>query len=260
MQRALSSISLWVARWSPLPVSESGGAPGRSSRQVRKVGMTKKAKEAKVLVVEDHPIVRHGLMHLIEGQEDLTVCGEAESAPDALKAIGKSKPDVVIVDISLKGANGVKLIKDIKAQSPNLPVLVLSMYEESLYAERTLRAGAKGYVMKQEATETLLTAIRRVLGGDIWVSEDIASRMLRKFVDRGNPGLVGPVDSLSDRELEVFEFVGRGLGTRQIAAKLDLSVRTVESYRAHIKQKLSLKNAAELVQHAVHWVQSEGAG
>jgi len=217
-------------------------------------------KKAKVLLVEDHPIVRHGLVQLIDAQGDLSVCGEAESAPDALEAIGKSKPDVVIVDISVKGANGIKLIKDIKARCPDLPVLVLSMHEESLYAERALRAGAKGYVMKQEATETLLTAIRRVLGDDIWVSDEIAARMLRKFVDRGNPVLLGPMDSLSDRELEVFEFIGRGLGTRQIAAKLELSVKTVESYRAHIKQKLSLKNAMELVQHAIHWVQTEGSG
>ena len=218
------------------------------------------ARKAKVLVVEDYPIVRRGLVSLIAGQEDLTLCGEADSAEHALETIGESKPDVVIVEIPVKGANAIQLIKDIKTRCPESHVLVLSRHDESLYAERTLRAGAEGYVMKQEATETLLAAIRQVLRGDIWVSEDVAKRMLQKFVDRRSPGLVSPVDALSDRELAVFEFIGRGLGTRQIAAKLDLSVKTVETYRAHIKRKLGLKNATELVQHAVHWVQSEDAG
>jgi len=217
-------------------------------------------KMTKALLVEDHPIVRNGLARLIEEQSDLTVCGEAESAAEALKAVDQLHPDVVIVDISLGDSSGLELIKDIKARYDHLPVLVLSMHDESLYAERALRAGAKGYIMKEEATETVVTALRRVLNGDIWVSDEIAARMLRGFVGGGTPQPVAPMERLSDRELEVFEFIGHGLGTREIAAKLHLSVRTVESYRAHIKQKLNLKDARELLRHAVLWVEGAPPG
>ncbi len=214
-------------------------------------------KQAKVLVVEDHPIVRDGLSRLLSGHEDLTVCGEVEGVKGALKAVGSLSPDVVIVDLSLRDGSGLELIKDIKARCDRLPILVLSMHDESLYAERALRAGAKGYVMKQEATETLLTAIRRVLRGDIWVSDEIAARMLRKFTSGAPPTPLSPLERLSDRELEVLELIGWGLATCQIAEKLHLSVKTIEYYRANIKQKLNLKNARELFRHAVQWV--EGA-
>jgi DNA-binding NarL/FixJ family response regulator len=218
-------------------------------------GKSRAPKKAKVFVVADHPIVRHGLVHLIDMQEDLRACGEAESAADALPAIGKLNPDAVIADISLKGAIGIQLVKDIRAHRPELLVLVISMHDESLYAERALRAGAKGYIMREEGTETVLAAIRGVLAGRIWVSNAIAGRLLRRLANGGKAGLRGPIESLSDRELQVFELTGRGLPTRQVAAELKLGVKTVESHRAHIKRKLGLKNAAELVQHAVQWVE-----
>ncbi len=218
------------------------------------------SEKAKVLLVEDHPIVRDGLLQLLGGEDDLTVCGQVENASQALKEMAEAEPDLVIVDISLRDSSGLELIKDIKARFRKVPVLVLSMHDESLYAERALAAGAKGYVMKEEATETLLAAIRRILAGDIWVSDDVAARMLHAFVGDRTAEPVAPVERLSDRELQVFELIGHGLGTRQVAAKLHLSIRTIETYRANIKQKLHLKSATELVRHAVHWVESEDVG
>jgi len=223
-----------------------------------------KKKRNKVLIVDDHPIVRHGIAELLNHEADLTVCGEAEDAHQALEAIAEIailKPDIAIVDITLKeGLGGIELIKDIKARYPKLPVLVLSMHDESLYAERCLRAGAKGYIMKQEATEKVVEAIRQVLGGEIYLSDKMAQKILHKFIG-GQPEVGGsPIESLSDRELEVFQLIGRGLGTRRIAEELYLSVKTIETYREHIKEKLKLKNAPELAQHAIQWVQSENAG
>jgi len=213
------------------------------------------------LVVDDHPIVREGIAKLVNQETDLTICGEAEDAPQALKALAELKPDIAIVDITLKeGLGGIGLIKDIKARHPKLPVLVLSMHDESLYAERTLRAGAKGYIMKQEAPEKVVEAIRRVLGGEIYLSEEMGQKIIHKLVE-GKPEAGGsPIESLSDRQLEVFQLMGRGFGTRQIADNLYLSVKTIETYREHIKEKLKLKNATELVQHAIRWAQSENTG
>ncbi len=213
-------------------------------------------KEVRVFLVEDHPIVRDGLVQLLSREEDLTICGEAENAFEALEAMSTAKPDLLIVDISLRASSGLELIKDVKARFPEVLVLVLSMHDESLYAERALAAGAKGYVMKEEATETLLAAIRRVLGGGVWVSERMAGRLLHKVADTGTPTALGPLERLTDRELQVFEMIGRGMITRQIAADLDLSVKTVESYRANIKQKLGLKGSVELVRHAIQWVEN----
>jgi DNA-binding NarL/FixJ family response regulator len=213
--------------------------------------------KAKVIIVDDHPIVRQGLAELINHEQDLTVCGYAEDAHEALGIIKKTGPDMVIVDISLKETSGMELIKDIKAQYPNLPVLALSMHDESLYAERALRAGAKGYVMKAEATENVVTAIRKVLSGQIYVSDRMAAKMVRKLVGGGPQASASAIERLSDRELEVFCLIGQGIGTRQIAERLHLSVKTIETYRAHIKEKLDLADSSELLQYAIQWVSSQ---
>ena len=214
---------------------------------------------SKIFIVDDHPIIRQGLGQLIENEKDLNVCGQAEDAYGALKAIGKLKPDLVIVDISLKHSNGLELIKNLKQDNPSTGVLVLSMHNESLYAERGLRAGANGYIMKEEAPEKIISAIRRILGGKIYVSENVATRMLSKLVNGKAEALSAPSESLTDRELEVFGLIGQGRGTRQIAKELHLSMKTIESYRAHIKDKLNLANATELVQYAIQWVHSESS-
>jgi DNA-binding NarL/FixJ family response regulator len=211
------------------------------------------ARKTTVFVVDDHPIVRQGLTLLINRESDLAVCGEAEEMHSALRSIQAVKPDILIVDISLNGPDGLELLKNIRITSPRLPVLILSMHDESIYAERALRAGANGYIMKQEATEKVLVALRRILSGEIYVSDRIANSMLRHYVRGVNASEHSSVSDLTDRELEVFRLIGEGQGTRQIAEALHLSVKTVESYQAHIKEKLSLRSARELVQHAVQW-------
>lgn len=212
--------------------------------------------KAKIIIVDDHPIVRRGLIELINHENDLVVCGQAEDALQAMKAIKTLKPHIVIVDISLKETNGVELIKDIKVQYPSLLVLALSMHDEFLYAERCLRAGAKGYIMKQQATEKVVTAIRKVLNGQVYLSDKMAAKMMSKLVG-GKPEIgASPIDHLSDRELEVFLLLGQGHGTRQIAGKLHLSIKTIETYRAHIKEKLNLASAAELLRYAIQWAGS----
>ena len=216
-------------------------------------------RKTRVFVVDDHPIVRQGLAQMINQEADLRVCGESEDAPSALQAIGDVKPDVIIVDVSLHGPDGLDLLKSLRARGEPAPVVILSMHDESLYAERALRAGARAYLMKQEATEKVLVAIRRVLAGEIYVSERMASRLLRQFVTSTASSAAAPVDLLSDRELEVFGMIGRGRSTRQIADALHLSPKTVDSYRAHIKEKLGLANATELVRHAVQWVEEESS-
>ena len=209
----------------------------------------------KVLIVDDHPIVREGLAQMIRREPDLAVCGQAEDAQTALQMIQALKPDIIIVDISLHGPDGLDLLKSVRAKDPGLPVLVLSMHDESIYAERSLRAGANGYIMKQEATENVLVALRRILNHEVYVSPEVANKMLQRFVSaRTAHGKHSALDELSDRELEVLRLMGEGLGTRQIADALHLSVKTVESYQAHLKDKLALKNSRELVQYAVQWV------
>jgi DNA-binding NarL/FixJ family response regulator len=205
---------------------------------------------SRIFIVDDHPVVRQGLALLINREADLAVCGDAEEANSALQKIESLRPHLVVVDISLNGPDGLDLLKNIRLRDPTLPVLILSMLDELLYAERALRAGASGYIMKQEATEQVLVAIRRILGGEIYVSDRIANKMLHRFVG-GSPALArSPVAELTDRELEVFRLIGEGHGTRQIAEELRISVKTVESYQAHIKEKLALKNGRELVQRA----------
>src|ERR1700676_583833 len=204
----------------------------------------------RILVVDDHPIVRQGLTLLINREPDLVVCGEAEESMGAMHVLASARPDVLIVDISLNGPDGLDLLKNIRTTHPNLPVLILSMHDESIYAERALRAGANGYIMKQEATDKVLVAVRRILNGEIYVSDRIASKMLKHYITgSGLPN--SSIADLSDRELEVFRLIGEGHGTRQIAEELHISVKTVESYQAHIKEKLSLKNSRELVQRAI---------
>ena len=211
----------------------------------------------KVLIVEDHPIMRSGLAQLIGQESDLAICGEAEDVHGALKAIEKSKPDIAVVDISLKDSNGIELIKNIKIRWPELAVLVLSMHDESFYAERALRAGARGYVAKAEVSTKVIAGIRQVLSGKVYVSEKITSKMLSNLVGGTKDLDTFPIDRLSDREFEVFELIGQGSQTRQIAGKLHLSVKTVDAHRDHIKHKLNLNSATELLKYAVQWVQLE---
>jgi DNA-binding NarL/FixJ family response regulator len=210
-----------------------------------------------VLIVDDHPVVRQGLAQLINQEKDLEVRGHAEDAFQAMQVIKDIQPDMVIVDLSLKDTSGMDLIKDMKIRYPNLPILILSMHDESLYAERALRAGAKGYIMKHEATERVITAIRRVLAGQIYVSDTMAAKMVSKLATGAAPQSASPIECLSDRELEVFRLIGEGHKTRDVADKLHLSVKTIETYRAHIKEKLGFKDGNELFRFAVEWVNSE---
>jgi DNA-binding NarL/FixJ family response regulator len=215
-----------------------------------------KQRKSKVFLVDDHPLVREHLTALIEAQADLAVCGDAADAPTALSLIARQAPDLVILDISLKQSNGLELIKNLKELWPKLPVLVLSMHDEMLYAERALRAGALGYITKEEATVNVLSAVRKVLGGQVYLSERMAERMMKKMVRGTREETGSPLEVLTDRELEVFQMLGRGAGTRQIAEELRLGIKTVESYRARIKEKLQLADGNQLLQHAIHWVQS----
>jgi DNA-binding NarL/FixJ family response regulator len=218
------------------------------------------SRKSKVFLVDDHPIVRQGLALLINREPDMVICGEADSAPAALQSIPAASPDVVVVDISLDGPDGLDLLKAIRLKDPVLPVLILSMHDESSYAERSLRAGANGYIMKQEATEKVLIAIRRILQGKVYLSERLTNCMLEKYVYGTTSSKNDPLSKLSDRELEVFRLIGAGHGTRQIADELHVSIKTVESYQAHIKEKLGLRNARELLQHAIERTVNVGGG
>jgi DNA-binding NarL/FixJ family response regulator len=209
----------------------------------------------RVLIVDDHPVVRQGLAQLVNQESDLMVCGIAGNALQALELVTSSQPDVVIVDLALEGHSGLELVKDLRARFPKLPVLVLSMHEESLYAERALRAGARGYIMKEEPTDRVMQALRRLLTGDIYLSDRMAGRLLQKMVSGRGDAQGSLVEQLTDRELEVFQLIGRGLGTRDIAEQLHLSVKTIETHRENIKRKLSLDSAVELHQHAFMWAQ-----
>jgi DNA-binding NarL/FixJ family response regulator len=215
-----------------------------------------KSRKYKIFIVDDHPLMREGLTRLLNSQLDLMVCGEAPTTHQALKSIPILKPDIVILDLTLAGSDGLDLIKDMKLRSLKSLVLVLSMHDESLYAERALRAGAKGYIMKQEASKEVLKAIHRILDGEIYLSEKMSDKMLHKLSSGKTNEKTVPEGALSDRELQVFQSIGQGRGTRQIAEELNISAKTVESYRAHIKIKMNLKNAHELTQHAVHWVET----
>lgn len=221
----------------------------------RKQANTVKQKN-RIFIVDDHPIVRKGLGQLINQEEDLVICGEADNAEAALELLKKVKPDLAIVDISLRGIDGIELTKLIRARFENIPVLVVSMHDESLFAERALKVGARGYIMKQEAIEKMMEAIRKVLRGELYVSERVSANIVKRFVDGKADGMSSPEELLSDRELEVFQLIGQGFATRQIADQLHVSIKTVEAYRANIKEKLNLKNATELIKHALHWIEN----
>jgi DNA-binding NarL/FixJ family response regulator len=213
---------------------------------------------AKILIVDDHPIVRHGLAQLIDDEKSLSVCGSATSVAEALAAIESLGPDLVIVDLSLGDESGLELVKTARSLHPDLPLLVLSMHDEAYYADRVLRAGALGYIMKQEAPKQMVAAIHQVLEGKVYLSEAMAASMLTRMVGRKIVKGGTPVDQLTDRELQVLQLIGRGLGTRQIAEKLHLSVKTVENHREHIKAKLKLRSSSELVRYAVRWELDNG--
>jgi DNA-binding NarL/FixJ family response regulator len=213
--------------------------------------------QKRILIVDDHPVFRHGIIALLSAEPDFFVCGEADSAPAALDAMRRLQPDVAMLDISLQGTNGIELVKLMRAEQPRLPILMLSMHDESLYALRALRAGARGYVMKNEALDNVLVAMRKVLAGDIYVSPRFSERLVFKAIQSLDGGMGSPVDRLSDRELEVLQLLGKGFGTREIANELHLSVKTIETHRAHIKEKLGFKDASEMVRFAIDWVAQE---
>jgi DNA-binding NarL/FixJ family response regulator len=210
--------------------------------------------EIRIFLVDDHPIVRQGMRMILSQEPDMRVCGEAESVSEALKKIPEAQPQVAIVDLALKQSSGLELIKDMQIRHPEILVLVLSMRDETLYAERVLHAGARGYVLKQEGGSIVVEGIRKILQGQIFLSEKMASKMLQKMVNPKADPLKPSVENLTDRELAVFELIGAGLPTREIAEKLHLSVKTIDSHREHIKEKLQIDNASELLKHAVQWV------
>ena len=215
---------------------------------------------ARILIVDDHPLFREGLRGLIDREPGLRVCGEAADAAEAVRLVRESEPDLAIVDISLGNTSGIDLVKTLKAEHAELPLLVVSMHDESLYAERALRAGAMGYVMKHEPPKVFKAAIQRVLSGAIYLSEKMSTTLLTKLMRGSGEAEQSPVSLLSDRELEVFRLLGQGKGTRQIAQELGLSIPTINSFRARIKEKLDLKDSTALLLHAIQWVQEQLQG
>ena len=209
----------------------------------------------RVFLVDDHPMVREHLGLMIEQQPDMRICGEAGDLARALEGIGLTQPDIAIIDISLSSSNGLDLIKEIKSRGWDVPILVLSMHEDGLYAERVLRAGALGYINKQESSKNILMAIRRVIGGQIHVSSGISAMLLKRVVRGAGNTDISPVTSLADRELEVFQLIGRGLNTRKIAESLGLSIKTIETYRGRIREKLLIADGVQLMRRAVQWVE-----
>jgi DNA-binding NarL/FixJ family response regulator len=221
--------------------------------------LPKGSKKKKVLLVEDHPVVRQGLAEVINGTRDLAVCGEASTVKEALRVIPELKPELAIVDLTLGEDSGLEFIKDLQVRHPELPVLVLSMHEESFYAERVLRAGAKGYIMKREPVSELRAAATRVLAGEIYLSPRMSQRLLHTLAKGGKAAASSPEERLSDRELDVFRLIGRGRGASDVAKQLHLSVKTIETYQVRLKEKLGLATAEELFQYALSWVRSQEA-
>jgi DNA-binding NarL/FixJ family response regulator len=220
-------------------------------RKARAVGIPRG--RARILLVDDHPLVRERLAEIINREADLIISGEAEDRPGAIDAILAKPPDLVIVDLTLKNSDGLELIKDIRVRWSRMRTLVVSMHDESLYAERAIRAGAMGYITKQEATRKILLAIRRVLSGSIYLNEKIANRILTRLTNDADSITATPPELLADREFQVFEMTGRGLNTHDIASRLNVAVKTVETYRARIKEKLEISDASELLQFAITW-------
>jgi DNA-binding NarL/FixJ family response regulator len=217
------------------------------------------AEKSRVLIVEDHPLFSEGLCQMINRQPTTAVCGQVPDAASAMRAVAELKPDLVLVDISLEGGNGIDLIKSLKAKYEELPILVISMHDESLYAERALRAGALGYVMKNQPAKVVKAAISQVLGGEIFLSEKMSASVLGKLLRGKSDAPVSPIERLSDRELEVFQMLGEGKPSRQIAEELNLTIPTIHSFRNRIKEKLQLKNSTEMMLHAMQWVRERMA-
>jgi DNA-binding NarL/FixJ family response regulator len=211
----------------------------------------------RVFVVDDHPIMRRGYAALINREEDMTVCGEAENAPDALSKIAELQPDIVVADIGLEGMSGLEMLKRLRVENPHILALVVSMYDELLYAERAIAAGAQGYIMKSAVDTTVIAAIRKIMKGGIYLSDQISQRILARFSGSASRSIASPVERLSDREIEVFDLIGRGMSTAKIAEAMMLSPKTIETYRSRIKEKLGLGSASELVQQAVLRVQEK---
>ena len=216
-------------------------------RNESKIGQTK------VYLIDDHPLMVQGVSELINSQPDMEVVGSTGEWTIALKEIGQLKPDVVVLDITLANTNGVEVLKNLRVHYPDLKVLMLSMHDENLYAMRSMKAGAHGYLMKVSATDEVVKAVRQIMSGEIYLSENLAKRTMAQLVGRKKEAGASPLEDLSDRELEVFQMVGEGLTTRQIAEKLFLSVKTIETHKSHIKEKLNLENSTALTQHAIHW-------
>jgi DNA-binding NarL/FixJ family response regulator len=210
-------------------------------------------RKSRVFLVDDHPLVREGLTNLINGQDDLIVCGEAEDSAQAIAGIAKLRPDVALIDISLKNESGLELVKNLESQFPLVALIVLSMHDEALYAERALRAGARGYVMKRETTKNVLASIHRVLEGGVYVSERVVDSMARKLSSSRKAAASSPIERLSDRELEIFRLLGQGRTTSQIAEDLHLSLKTVQAYCARAKEKFEVKSLGELLRAAIRW-------
>jgi DNA-binding NarL/FixJ family response regulator len=230
--------------------------PGKPARA--KAGKPALAPRKKIMLVDDHPMMRAGLAQFINRQRDMETCCEFGNAEDAFEGLSQFNPDLVLTDLTLPGKNGIELIKDLLAAYPELPILVVSMHDETMHAERVLRAGARGYIMKESGGENLLIAIRQVLNGQVYVSPRISARILDNLSARKPRGTSSPIEKLSDREFEIFQLIGQGKGTRDIAKQLHLSPKTVEAHRAHIKEKLELKDATALVHQATRWYEAEG--
>ncbi len=227
--------------------SPAAGAPPPSDRK-------------RILLVDDHPFMRAGLGALIDRQSDLMVCGEAGNPSEAFEQLPRTKPDLVLSDLTMPGRSGLEFIKDLLASAPGLAVLIISMHDEAVYAERALRAGARGYIMKEAGGENLLTAIRQVLRGEVYVSPKMSARILENLSGGRPRGSSSPIEKLTDREFEVFQMIGQGKSTRDIAEQLHLSPKTVDVHRSNIKVKLELRDATSLIRHAVRWVETQGAG
>jgi DNA-binding NarL/FixJ family response regulator len=231
--------------------------PAATKDGSKKQPETASAARRKVLVVDDHPMTRAGVVQLIDKQPDLQVCSEAGNPAEALNAISQHYPDLLVTDMTMPGRSGVEFIKDVLALHPNLSILILSMHDEVIYAERALRAGARGYIMKEAGGENLLAAIRHVLSGQVYVSPKMSAKILENLSGRKPRGSSSPIEKLSDREFEIFQLIGQGKSTREIAHQLNLSSKTVDVHRGHIKEKLELKDATSLVRHAVRWVETQ---
>jgi DNA-binding NarL/FixJ family response regulator len=213
--------------------------------------------KSKVLIVDDHPIVRQGLIQLINQEKDFVICGDAGDIPSAKEAIAKNSPDIVLIDIALGQASGIRLIEDVVHQYPEILVIALSMHDESVYGERCLKAGARGYIMKQEEPENVIEALKKVIGGEVYISENLRDFFLNKFINKKHQSGGSSISSLSNRELEVFQLFGQGLKTQQIAAELHLSVKTIETHVEHIKRKMNFNNLHELTTNAIRWAVSQ---